>query len=122
MLGVAYADVFTGTLCCCGVNFYKDIVAAAGQYYPATFTPDPGALLLAKRNGRFVLLTGEHDENRDNTQRVSVSGFKREGFRNVLFVEVPAMNHSMPPAANFGAALDFLGDISQKAGLAGSQP
>jgi predicted esterase len=108
MLGVAYADIFTGTLCVCGVNFYKDISALEGQYYPATFTPDPGVLLLAKRNGRFVLLTGQYDENRENTQRLSTAGFKREGFRNVLYLEVPAMKHAMPSAEVLGTALEFL--------------
>jgi predicted esterase len=108
MLGVAYADIFTGTLCVCGVNFYTDIAALHGQYYPATFTPDLGVLLLGKRSGRFVLLTGEQDENRENTQRVSASGFKREGFRNVLYLEVPGMGHSMPAATVFSTALDYL--------------
>lgn len=50
MLGVGFADIFTGTLCFCGVNFYTDVPAADGKYYPATFTPDPGVLLQGKRN------------------------------------------------------------------------
>jgi predicted esterase len=108
MLGVAYADVYTGTLCVSGVNFYKDILAAGGQYYPATFTPNPGVLPLGKRGGRFVLLTGQHDENRANTERISTQGFKREGFRNVLYIEAPGLGHEMPPAATLGSALDYL--------------
>jgi predicted esterase len=115
MLGVAYADVFTGALCVSGVNFYKDLIATGGQYYPATFTPDPGILLQGKRSGRFVLLTGEHDQNRENTQRVSASGFKREGFRNVLYLEVPGMSHAMPTAAVLSTALDYLAGEPEKA-------
>jgi hypothetical protein len=109
MLGMAYADVFCGTLCVSGVNFYTDVAAIDGKYYPATFTPDPEVLLQGKRNGRFVLLTGEHDENRENTQRVCNSGFKREGFRNVLYLEVPSLGHTMPTVEVLGKALDYLG-------------
>jgi hypothetical protein len=108
MLGVAYADIFTGTLCCSGVNFYTDVPAGGGKYYPGTFVPDPGVLLQAKRKGRFVLLTGEHDENRENTERVSTKGFKSEGFRNVLYLEIAGLRHEMPTATDLGTALDFL--------------
>jgi dienelactone hydrolase len=108
MLGVAYADLFTGTLCVCGVNFYKEVGVAGGKYYPATFVPDPGVLLLGKRSGRFVLLTGENDQNRENTKSLSMSGFKREGFRNVLYLEVPGMGHAMPDVKVLRQSLDYL--------------
>ena len=107
MLGVAYADVFTGTVCICGVNFYKDVAVAKGRYYPATFVPDPSVLLLGKQSSRFVLLTGEHDENRENTQS-TFNEFKREGFRHVVCFEVPGMSHAMPPGKTLGEALDYL--------------
>jgi hypothetical protein len=109
MLGVAYADVFTGTVCVCGVNFYKDVTVAKDEYSPATFVPDPGVLLLGKRTGRFVLLTGEHDENRENT-RSTFREFRREGFRQVVCFEVPGMSHAMPTGKTFGKALDYLAD------------
>jgi len=112
MLGVAYADVFTGTLCICGVNFYKDVAVAKGKYYPATFVPDPSALLLGKQGSRFVLLTGEHDENREMTQS-TFSEFKREGFRHVVCLEVPGMSHAMPPGKTIGEALDYLAEANK---------
>ena len=108
MLGVAYADLFTGTLCICGVNFYKDVVVDKGKYYPATFAPDPNVLLQGKQGSRFVLVTGEHDENRENTQS-AFREFKREGFRHVVCLEVPGMSHAMPAGKTLGEALDFLG-------------
>ncbi len=122
MLGVAYADIFTGTLCICGVNFYTDVAALQGKYYPATYSPDAGALVLGKRSGRFVLLTGEHDENRENTQRVCASGFKREGFRNVLYLEVPGMGHTMPDATVLRTALDYLAGGPAKTGPGETRP
>lgn len=110
MLGVAYADVFTGTLCVCGANFYRDIPASGGQYYLATFTPNPGVLLQAKRGGRFVLVTGDHDENRDSMSRIATRGFKGEGFRHVLYLEAPGLGHEMPSAKALATALEYLAD------------
>ena len=108
MLGVAYADIFTGALCICGVNFYKSVAATGGKYFPAMFVPDPGGLSLAKRSRRFVLLTAGHDENRENTQAISTNGFKREGFHHVLYLEVPGMAHAMPDAKVFKQAMEYL--------------
>jgi hypothetical protein len=108
MLGVGYGDIFTGTLCVCGVNFYADLPVSGGKYFPGTFVPDQGVLLRAKRSDRFVLLTGEHDENRENTKSASVNGFKREGFRHVLYLEVPGMGHEMPKGDILARALDYL--------------
>ena len=105
---MAYGDVFTGTLSFCGVNFYKDVAAPQGKYYPATFVPDPGVLLLSKRSGRLVLLTGEFDENRQNTKQIYMSGFKREGFRSVLYLEIPGMSHAMPEVEIFRKSLNYL--------------
>src|SRR5262249_32805575 len=109
MLAVAYADVFTGTLCICGVNFYKDVAVTRSKYYPATFVPDSSVLLLGKQSSRFVLLTGEHDANRDITQS-TFNQFKREGFRHVVCFEVPGMGHAIPPRKEFGEALDYLAE------------
>ena len=109
MLGVAYADVFAGTLCICGVNFYKDVVMDNGKkYYPSTFAPDPGVLLQGKQSSRFVLVTGEHDENRENTQ-ATFRAFKRQGFQHVGCFEVPGMRHAMPARKILAEALDYLG-------------
>jgi predicted esterase len=110
MLGIGYGDIFSGTLCVCGVNFYLDLPVSAGKYYPGTFVPDPGALLRAKRTGRFVLVTGELDENRENTKSASRNGFMREGFHHVLYLEVPGMGHAMPESQTFAQALDYLAD------------
>jgi predicted esterase len=108
MLGVGYADLFTGTLCVCGVNFYKGVPTLEQKYFPATYVPDPGVLLLAKRNGHFVLLTGETDPNRQITKDTMENGFKPNGFKNVLYVEVPGMSHAIPDATMLHRALVFL--------------
>jgi predicted peptidase len=49
MVGIAYADVFTGTICICGVNFYTD-VAEGGNHWPRSFNPDATMLAKERRN------------------------------------------------------------------------
>jgi hypothetical protein len=109
VLGVAYGDVFTGAFPIVGVNFYKPVLAdQPGKLYPPTYQPAAGVLAAAKKRNRFVLLTGETDLNRQNTRRVYKKGFKAEGFRHVLYLEVPSMGHACPPADWFAKGLDFL--------------
>jgi predicted esterase len=108
MLGVAYGDIFTGTLCVCGVNFYRAVNSPDGEVYPATYVPDPGAWARARQTGRFVFLTGETDPNRRSTKFQAENGFKRDGFSNVLYLEVPGMGHSVPGASEIRRALDYL--------------
>jgi hypothetical protein len=107
-LGVACSDLFTGTLCVCGVNFYMNIPNGRGLYYPADYQPDPRMLQLAKSRGRFVLLTGEFDSNRENTKDLWTKGFQPGGFKNVLYLEVAGMKHTMPGANVLYTALEYL--------------
>lgn len=108
MLGVAWPDVFRGTFSVCGVNFYRNVKTTTGRLYVAAYTPDPRYLSMAKKSGRFVLLTGENDMNRENTKTVMKEGFLKDGFNQVLCLELPGMKHAMPGAVEFNRALDYL--------------
>ena len=108
ILGVAYADTFSGTFCVCGVDFYQYVPVGNGLFYPVDYTPGARNLGIAKKSGRFVLLTGENDINRDNTKAVMEKGFKINGFRNVLYLEEPGMGHTMPNMDYLRMALDFM--------------
>lgn len=108
ILGVCYADLFAGGLCVCGVDFYDNVKAESTGFYAGTYKPDPIVLLRAKRLGRFVLLTGEHDLNRENTRSTAENGFKSHGFSHVLYLEIPGMKHAIPDAPVLSRALDFL--------------
>lgn len=108
VLGVAYADIFTGTLCLCGVDFYQKIPFGKEQFYPVAYLPDPRVLTLAKRSASYVLLTGELDVNRENTKNTFEKGFLRERFQNVLYVEVPGMKHAIPGSEVLDTALKYL--------------
>jgi predicted esterase len=112
MLGVSYADIFPGTFAVCGANFYTTVPSAPGKFYNASYVPDPRMLPFAKRTARYVLLTGEKDMNRENTQTVCTNGFKRNGFANVNYVEVPGMSHAVPSADELGRALGYLSGLN----------
>ena len=108
MLAVAYADIFSGAIPLCGVNFYKDIPSEAGRAWSCNYIPVDEAIQIAKSTGRFVLVTGEKDMNLQNTRAVFEHGFKQEGYKHVQLLEVPAMGHATPPAEWFDKGLNFL--------------
>ncbi len=108
IMGVAYADLFSGTLAICGADFYQSVASINGEVFPATYQPTQAVLARAKANGRFVLLTGEKDPNRDNTKTLADRGFARQGFRFTLYVEVPGMGHTLPSPAVLRQALNFI--------------
>jgi hypothetical protein len=109
MLGVAYADMFTGAASFMGVNFYTDLPSADGKkLYPPQFIPDDEVLEIAKRRSRFALISSEKDFNKADTRIVWEQGFKKEGFPAAAYLEVPGIGHSMPAAEWLDKALHFL--------------
>jgi hypothetical protein len=109
MLGVAYADVFTGAFPMVGVNFYKPVATGeVNKFWLPVYRPEEQFLAPAKTKNRYVLLTGETDFNRENTLRVHRDGFQAEGFRHTLYLEVPGMGHTVPPADWLARGIEFL--------------
>jgi hypothetical protein len=91
-----------------GVNFYTDLTAADGQRFGTSYIPDDEVLAIAKARCRYVLVTGEKDFNRPNTRAAYDGGFLKEGFKSVLYLEVPGVGHGLPEARYFDQALTFL--------------
>lgn len=108
MLGVAFADLFTGTIPFMGVNFYTELPADDGKQFGISYIPDDEVLAIAKKKCRYVLVTGEKDFNRTNTRSAEEHGFRKEGFAGVLCLEVPGQAHAMPKAEWLEKGLDFL--------------
>ncbi|HLY10834.1 MAG TPA: hypothetical protein VKW04_16145 [Planctomycetota bacterium] len=108
MLAIAYADLFSGGIPFCGVNFYLDVPSEGDRMWQRNFIPVNEALEIGKSTGRYVLVTGEKDMNLKNTRAVYEFGFKKEGFKHAMVLEVPGMGHATPPADWFDKGLNFL--------------
>jgi hypothetical protein len=120
LLGLGYADVFTGGIYCCGANYYRDVEAPPDPAHPlgpgqrrmyprACYPPPLKFLTLSKTKFHHVLITGDNDMNREPTQAMFEKGFKVDGFKHVSYLQVPDMRHELPPAEWFDKALDALG-------------
>lgn len=108
MLGVCYADMFPRTIPFMGVNYYQQVPAGKDRVFNPSYIPDDQVLLIAKRNCRFVLVTGEKDFNRINTKSMYEHGFKKDGFRFVRYVEVPKLAHRLPDATQLDGILKLI--------------
>jgi len=109
MLGVTYADMFTGTIAFMGTNFYTNIVTLdKSEVFEARYIPHEEIAALAKDQCRYVLVTGEKDFNLKNTSAVFENGFKKEGFKAVELMNVPGQGHQPPKAEWLKKAIEFL--------------
>jgi predicted esterase len=108
MLGVAYSEIFAATLPICGVNFYQEVPAPGGGYFPAAFRPLPGSVATSKKK-QFVLVTGEKDFNRINTLAIFQHGFRAAGYSQVHYVDLPGMSHTLPDKTSFDRILQLAG-------------
>ena len=108
MLGVCYAEMFSGTICFMGVNFYTDVTGEDGKVYGLNYIPDEEVLGLAKKFCRYALVTAEKDFNRPNTRAAFDQGFVKEGFASVKLFDVPSIGHQPPPGEWLAKAIDYL--------------
>jgi hypothetical protein len=107
---IGFPEVFSGGFYIIGCNFYRE-VSPDGQplrYWEKTFSPPPAKLFAqAKRQGRYVFMTGETDINRDET-KANEAASRRDGFRNTVYFEVPGMGHEPPGTEWLEKGLAFL--------------
>jgi predicted esterase len=133
MVGVAYPDVFAGGMYMGGCNFYRDmpvpITAEERQakepqkYWRGTYKPPPLKYLTdAKKKSRHVLVTGENDPNRPQAKFNYQNGFKKDGFLNVLDIEVPGIGHQPPSNEWVEKAMAFLDERPAPAGAPATRP
>lgn len=110
-LGLAYGDLFTGTLAMGGLDYFQMIHHPDDMFKawrPGMAPPPAEMLRTARFERRFVLLVGaEDDEVRPKAQ--SVYKMMRESrFAYVSYMEVPGMGHELPPASSLDQAIGAL--------------
>lgn len=108
MIGVAYADMFTGTACFMGVNFFLPTEGKDGTYYDRRYFPHPEIALIAQQHNRFALITGDKDSNLDNTLTVYEQGFKANQFQGTKLFQIPNQGHGAPDAKWLEKVIKFL--------------
>lgn len=110
-LGMLFPEVFRGALCLFGASVYRPVPVPdrPGSHWPPPFPePPPETLRDLRREGRFVLVTGEWDFNRAQT-RATARVMEEEGFRGVTYLEIPGATHyDFPGAADLRRALQAL--------------
>ena len=123
-LAMGFPDVFTGGgYPIIGCNYFRRVDAGVGEdgrtrFWQRAFErPTAKLLQLATKERRFVLLTGDNDGNREQTQ-VYAEAMKKDGFKYVTYLQVPGMGHQTPNAEWFEkgiVALDEQRDAIAKA-------
>ncbi|HVT88398.1 MAG TPA: PHB depolymerase family esterase [Tepidisphaeraceae bacterium] len=111
MLAVIYPETFSGAMPCVGVSYFRDIPLAGDptHFWAHDFDQPPLAMLdRAKQLGRIVLITGGRDMNRDSIQGTYERGYLPDGFKNVEYIEVPDMGHTLPPIERIEGAINNL--------------
>jgi|GEM_PF-3238968 len=104
MLGLSFADTFDGAFPIVGCRFFTRIMSLEDpkKGWSARFIrPVSAVYRKARGKNRYVLLTGQHDFNRNETESTYVNGFKKLGFKHATYMEVPGMGHSIPGAKFF---------------------
>lgn len=110
MTAMSFPEVFAGGYYIVGCDFYRT-VPVPGQpgriWRPGFNAPAVSLMTKAKNDVHHVLLTGETDMNRPQTQ-ANFEAMKREGFKYVSYFEVPKMGHAPPPAEWFEKGLEAM--------------
>lgn len=105
-----YSDVFKGGIFIIGASCWEPVMHpnSRRKYWPATLhKPKLRYLSMARREGRYVMLTGENDFNRLEMLTYYHRVYKRT-LKNIIYLEVPGMGHGIPPPEWFGRAIEFL--------------
>lgn len=108
MVGVAYADMFTGAACFMGVNFFRDTLGKDGMVYGRRYVPHPEIAIIAQQQNRFALVTGDKDSNLDDTLAAYEQGFQPQGFKGAKLFQIPNQGHGAPDAKWLEKVIKFL--------------
>lgn len=89
---IQFANLFTGAVYICGVEFWSEI---------------PPDLHDRVMSNRYVFLTGGRDFNRDLTNKI-YDRYERAGVANIDLMTISGMGHDEPGREDFRAAIQYL--------------
>ncbi len=105
-----HSDVYSGGIFIIGANYWESMRAPGtknARWRSGGPRPKGKYLRRAKKFGRYVFLTGEHDGNRLQMHTYYEKRYRKK-LDNVLYIEVPGMGHEVPPAEEFEKALKYV--------------
>ncbi len=108
-MAILFPEVFRGGAYFFGSNYYRKVPVPdkKGAFWRAGYPPPAdNDLDDLKAQHSFVLVTGEHDFNRDET-RANYEMFTREKYENVTYIEIPGADHG------FGVTGEWLARVIQ---------
>ena len=108
-LAILYPEVFRGGAYFFGSNYFRNVPVPdkEGAFWRAGYPPPTDQDRDDLKSGHsFVLVTGEHDFNRAETQ-ANYEMFTRDKFRNVSYIEIPGADHG------FGVEAEWLAQVIQ---------
>ncbi len=94
-MALLYPEVFRGGAFFFGSNYFRNVPVPdkPGVFWRAGFpAPTTEDLSLLRQEHRFVLITGEHDFNRDET-RANSEMFTKDRFEHMTYIEIPGVDH-----------------------------
>lgn len=94
-LGAAFPELFRGTLCWFGVDHFHPVPVPdrPGAAWPPAVSEPPAKILdTVRRDGRFLLVTGERDFNRAQTVAVA-EHLREDDFDHVELMVIPDADH-----------------------------
>ncbi len=116
--GVAFLqpDIFKGTIQSCGAEFYRSVqqkeatntIDTEGNPYGHSIPLEDVNLETIKNHTRFVMITGSNDWRRGNIRDIYNFGYKQEGFKHVLLLDVDGQPHTDCDGPTLEKALDFI--------------
>jgi dienelactone hydrolase len=110
-LALHYPDVFTGCFPQCGVTYFRDIRMSADPkrvWVKRCLKPRGAAWKKTRHDVRWVLFTGEQDFNQPNIKDRYEQGFKKDGFKDVHYLEQPGHGHVWCGAEWFAKGMAIL--------------
>ena len=108
MLAPNFPDVFNGGYYIVGCNYFRPLPSPDNPEvgWRSSFNPPLRRNLeAARKHLRVVMLTGETDDNRLQTLATYKSGYTKDNFEHVTYLEVPKMGHTLPDAEWFEKGL-----------------
>ncbi|MBU4460960.1 MAG: prolyl oligopeptidase family serine peptidase [Verrucomicrobia bacterium] len=110
MLAMTHPEIFSGGIFVMGVSYWEPMKVPgdpAKSWGVGFGRPGDATLALARERGRYALMTGEKDFNREQTTAYYATGYSK-ALQHVILLEEPKIAHTLPSEDWYEKAIVFL--------------